>query len=233
VTIAPVALAAAAGAGAGVIHVLTGPDHLAALSPLALSRGRKAWRLGVRWGLGHSGGALVLAGIGLLLRERFDLRILSGWSERAVGVSLVGIGLWALRRAWKSSLHVHPHTHDGVLHVHVHAHAPGQGHDPKTAAGSHAHEHTALGVGFLHGLSGGTHLWASLPALALPVPAAMGYLAGFAASSVVAMAGFAAALGTSVELFPAQARSAHRWVLGGAACAALVTGAVWLAGGAF
>jgi hypothetical protein len=44
-------------APAGVLHVLTGPDHLAAISLLvssgvAASRARAAW-LGVRWGLGH------------------------------------------------------------------------------------------------------------------------------------------------------------------------------------
>jgi hypothetical protein len=41
---------------AGCVHVLTGPDHLSAISMLAsggsASRWRAAW-LGVRWGLGH------------------------------------------------------------------------------------------------------------------------------------------------------------------------------------
>src|SRR5262249_62336555 len=69
VLVAPLALAAAAGLGAGVLHTWTGPDHLAALSPLAVSRGRRAWGLGVRWGIGHSAGALALAGLGLLARE--------------------------------------------------------------------------------------------------------------------------------------------------------------------
>eukprot|EP00439_Symbiodinium_sp_Y106_P061091 s3646_g9.t1 len=49
-------LAAGCGAGAGALHTLSGPDHLAALAPLAL-RVRKgpgaAFRTGMFWGSGH------------------------------------------------------------------------------------------------------------------------------------------------------------------------------------
>jgi hypothetical protein len=41
---------------AGLVHVLTGPDHLTAVSMLAAGGGASRWRaawLGVRWGLGH------------------------------------------------------------------------------------------------------------------------------------------------------------------------------------
>ena len=40
------------GFAAGFAHVVTGPDHLAALAPFASRNGRAAlWRLGLRWGL--------------------------------------------------------------------------------------------------------------------------------------------------------------------------------------
>jgi len=47
-----------AGLAAGLIHVLSGPDHLAAVAPLAGGRGR-AWRAGFLWGLGHSDIAII------------------------------------------------------------------------------------------------------------------------------------------------------------------------------
>ena len=52
--------AALAGLTAGLIHVLSGPDHLAAVAPLANDRSR-AWRTGFLWGLGHSGGVFAVA----------------------------------------------------------------------------------------------------------------------------------------------------------------------------
>ncbi len=43
-----------AGLVAGFVHVLSGPDHLAAIAPYAVDGKSRAWRTGVRWGLGHA-----------------------------------------------------------------------------------------------------------------------------------------------------------------------------------
>mgnify|MGYP003315356662 CR=1 FL=1 len=39
---------------AGAAHVVTGPDHLAALAPIAVQEPARAAKLGFRWGLGLS-----------------------------------------------------------------------------------------------------------------------------------------------------------------------------------
>jgi hypothetical protein len=236
--VAPLAMAAAAGIGAGMLHTWTGPDHLAALSPLAVSRGRRAWGLGVRWGIGHSAGALAVAGIALLARESLQVGLVSSWGDRVVGFSLIAVGGWALLRARRTHLHSHRHSHGGDEHVHVHAHAPGRGHEPaEPAAGStapgHIHGHAALGFGFLHGISGASHLWAALPALALPLSGAVAYLGGFAGGCIVGMGCYSDALGAVLERFPDRAGKLHRRVLTGAAGLAIAVGAWWLAGGAF
>jgi ABC-type nickel/cobalt efflux system permease component RcnA len=229
----PLVMAAAAGLGAGILHTWTGPDHMAALSPLAVARGRKAWGLGVRWGIGHSAGALALAGLGLLARESLKLEVVSSWGERAVGLSLVLVGVWALIRARRTHLHTHRHAHDGSEHVHLHAHVPGRGHEPSPeVARPHVHGHAALGFGFLHGIAGGSHLWAALPALALPVSGAVAYLGGFALGCVAAMGAYAGTLGAVLERFPDRAGTLHRRVLTAAAGLAIVVGVWWLAGGA-
>jgi len=45
------------GIAMGILHVLTGPDHLSALATLSANVGQcRAFGLGVRWGLGHSAG---------------------------------------------------------------------------------------------------------------------------------------------------------------------------------
>ena len=58
----------------GIIHVLTGPDHLSAIATLSgtnIERNtrRSSFMLGVKWGLGHSFGLLLVGGILIGLEE--------------------------------------------------------------------------------------------------------------------------------------------------------------------
>jgi len=88
-----------AGLSAGAIHVLAGPDHLAAVAPLAADRHRRPWTAGMLWGLGHAGGVLLVGIAALVLREVLPLERLSASSERLVGLVLIGIGVWGIRQA--------------------------------------------------------------------------------------------------------------------------------------
>src|SRR5262245_8452511 len=108
---------------AGTIHVWSGPDHLAAIAPLAVRRPQRSWVPGVRWGVGHSAGVALIGLLSLWLRDLLPVDLLSSWGERLVGVMLLGIGLWGLRKAFRNKIHTHEHEHDGERHVHVHVHA--------------------------------------------------------------------------------------------------------------
>ncbi len=88
---------ALAGLGAGALHVVSGPDHLAALGPVAASAPERAVRLGALWGVGHGIGVLAVAAIGRIGVEALDLSVLSGWAELAVGFVLIFLGLRAFR----------------------------------------------------------------------------------------------------------------------------------------
>jgi len=44
----------------GIVHVLTGADHMSALAQLSVGSRFKGFWLGVRWGLGHSAGLLIM-----------------------------------------------------------------------------------------------------------------------------------------------------------------------------
>ena len=116
-------IAALAGALAGFVHVLSGPDHLAAIAPLASNQRRSPWAAGALWGLGHSSGVLVVGLLALWLRGWLPIEAVSSWSERAVGVVLIGIGLWGLHRALRRHVHSHPHAHGPLHHDHAHLHA--------------------------------------------------------------------------------------------------------------
>src|SRR5262245_7739028 len=88
------------GAAAGLFHVLSGPDHLAAVAPLAADERKRGWLAGCTWGIGHASGVVVVAVIAVLLRDILpSIDAISAWGERVVGAALIGIGLWALGRS--------------------------------------------------------------------------------------------------------------------------------------
>src|SRR5918996_3874668 len=87
------------GALAGFFHVLSGPDHLAAVAPLALADRQRGWLTGWTWGIGHAAGVVVVAILAIVLRSALPpIDAISAWSERVVGAALIAVGLWALRR---------------------------------------------------------------------------------------------------------------------------------------
>lgn len=223
-------IAAFSGLLAGLVHVLSGPDHLAAVAPLAADTERRPWLAGLDWGFGHTGGVLVVGALALVLRELLPLEALSSWGERLVGVVLIGIGLWGFRRALGLRVHVHAHTHDGVPHAHVHVHAGGarQAHAPNRAL-PHSHTHAAFAVGVLHGLAGSSHLLGILPALAFPTRAeSIAYLGAFGLATIFAMTAFAAAMGLIAGRARSGGAAIYRNLLYGCSVAAILVGGVWL-----
>jgi hypothetical protein len=53
----------------GIVHVLSGPDHLSALATLSVGGSWQAFWLGIRWGLGHASGLMIIATIFLAGQE--------------------------------------------------------------------------------------------------------------------------------------------------------------------
>jgi hypothetical protein len=209
------------GALAGLFHVLSGPDHLAAVAPLAVEDGRRGWLAGWTWGFGHASGVVVVALLAIVLRDLLPpLDILSAWGERVVGVALIAIGLWALRRG----LNISPgaHRHGAMAHDHLHVHA-----GPAWARRL-GHAHASFCMGILHGIAGSSHFLGVLPALALPTRgAAIEYIVAFGVGTVAAMTVFAAVMGSAGARVHHRA-ALHRGMLLTAATLAIAVGGFWL-----
>ncbi len=189
---------------ASLLHVITGPDHLAAVTPLAIDNRLKAWIVGLGWGLGHVFGMMLIGLLFILFRNLIPVDLISEYSEVIVGIILIFIGIWALWRIFGDKLgrhHSHPHSHtdaEGQSYTHVHNH----GH-PTT--NNHSHNHllavnqsffSALFIGTIHGLAGVSHLIGMLPTLAFPrVSDSAFYLTGFAVGTIVAMVAFSFLMG--------------------------------------
>ena len=211
------------GALAGLFHVLSGPDHLTAVAPLALEDRRRGWLAGWTWGIGHTSGVVVVAVLGVLLRDTLPpVDMLSAWSERLVGGALIGIGLWGLRR----SARIGParHAHGPLSHQHLLVQS-----GPRWMRRL-GHAHTAFYLGVLHGVAGSSHFFGVLPALALPTRgAAIAYILSFGVGTVIAMTAFAAVVGSASSRWTHDGRL-HRVMMTAAAVLAIVVGGVWLVG---
>ena len=228
-------LVALTGLIAGLAHVVSGPDHLAAVAPLAVREHRQSWRTGLRWGMGHSAGVGLVALLLFAVREALPVEVISRWSERLVGVLLIGIGIWTLRRALRVEVHAHRHEHDGAgEHDHVHFHSEGHRHATVTAhVPGVAHPHAAFGIGTLHGLAGSSHFLGVLPTLALPDwSSALGYLSGFGVGTVLAMGGFSWALGWLGQWSSRDHRTTYLGLVRFSAVAAIGVGCWWVWEGA-
>lgn len=187
------------GLAAGAAHVVTGPDHLAALAPIAAEDPARAARLGFRWGLGHGLGVVALGAVGMFAQSWIDVGVVSAWAEVSVGFVLVLVGGWAFLRASRLVVHAHEHDHGQGHedHSHIHVHPSDKDHD---AAEAHlGHSHAAFFVGALHGAAGTGHLLGLLPSLALPPVEAAMYLAAYFVAAVGAMVAFGGLMGALVR----------------------------------
>ncbi len=214
------------GLAAGSIHVLTGPDHLAAIAPLSIEGKNANWLIGLKWGLGHSGGVILVGLFALLFRELIPIDLISNYSERIVGIVLIGIGLWGIKKVIYKNIHIHEHRHDGERHIHIHTHASLKMHN-KTSV--HSHSHAALGIGVIHGFAGSAHLLGVLPALALPTRfEAITYLISFGVGSISAMIIFSIIVSSLSVKFSVLGDKAYHGLLTTFSMAAIVLGGFWL-----
>ena len=219
-------ISAILGFAAGSIHVITGPDHLATVSPLAIENRDKASSIGFKWGIGHTGGVCLLGFLALTLREIIPLNFISGYSERIIGIILIGIGLWGIRKASLNKVHVHYHEHDGNKHIHFHYHGKEMFHKTPKA---HSHTHTAFAVGILHGFAGTSHIFGILPALAFTsgVDAVL-YLLFFGIGTVTAMTAFASIIGYFSKKLEVKGTVIIQSMLASFSAAAILIGFYWI-----
>lgn len=184
---------------ASMLHVISGPDHLAAVTPLAIESKRKSWKVGLLWGLGHIIGMLLIGVLLLVFKEYIPVKAISAQSELLVGIVLIGIGLWSFYRIFNErKKHKHPHIHQAAepfVHIHTHKHNAAKGH-------SHSHKKivkqsliSSFGIGILHGFAGIAHFLLLLPVLSFDNQEAIQYIIGFGIGTVLAMTTYALVLG--------------------------------------
>lgn len=202
------------GCVAGGVHAVSGPDHLAALIPLCMNKGMKAFREGAIWGLGHGLGCSIMGLAGVIFKSFIDIHLVSEYMEYVVGFTLILLGLLGIRRSqkWRKhgpSDHNHGHHHDLTL--------LSKSRQPKRRGdiecGLSINEHhsdrslsiigwfgdildhspsiTILITGIIHGFSGTGHLLGVIPALTYKdITNGMEYLSAFCVGTALSMSVF-------------------------------------------
>ncbi len=189
----------------GFIHALE-IDHMMALTTFVSRRPTlaTAFGFGLRWGIGHSLAVFVAGAILLATGLRWGPGMES-ILEGAVGVALVGVGIWSLRTA--RNLHLqHPGEH-------------------------RAQGHAVASLGVMHGLAGTTAVVALLPVTLLAERAlGFAYLACFGVGVTAGMATFALVAAAAMRGAAARAPAAVERMAGWAGAGSIAVGLWWLRG---
>jgi hypothetical protein len=197
-----VTLAALYGAGSGILHAVTGPDHVLSLGPTALLHPGRSFRIGMRWGAGHALGTLLLSIPLLFLARAVELAVFASLGERLSGLALLLMGLWSLRAQGRPS-----------------------------SAGSkrrdaRAERRDPLLIGLVHGIGGAGSLLLLLPVLVSgSVEKTLLFLIAFALGSTLAMAALTAVFAKIGFKLEKSLISRAQVVMAGIS---IVLGSVWL-----
>ena len=174
----------------GIVHVFTGADHLVAMVPSSITKTKTAIRNGLSWGIGHSSGLILLTLLAFLIKDR--ARVFSDFSELLVGISLLIVGVFAIKKALNLSIHSHSHKHkNGIAHEHLHFHSKKQKKHNK-------HSHALTFLGLFHGMAGGSHFVAAIGLSTLPLATAIICLISYLSGSLISMIFFSSLMSSSI-----------------------------------
>ncbi len=189
-----------AGLIASILHVIMGPDHLAAVMPFAVESKKGAWKIGLSWGFGHLTGMMLIGALFYFFKGLIPINNISSHSEQLVGVVLIAIGAWflySILKKKKSHEYLHSHSENSkVVHSHIPSHNTNKSH-------SHSHDFkvkkssfSSFSIGLLHGLAGIAHFLLFLPVLGFENQSdVLVYIIGFGGGTLLAMTSFAFIVG--------------------------------------
>ena len=199
-----------AGLITSMLHVISGPDHLAAVTPFAIESKKKAWKIGLSWSMGHLAGMMAIGLLFTAFGNLIPIESISEYSEQIVGLVLVGVcvaAIYKIFRRKKEHTHLHVHSeNEPLIHSHEHDHSHEHSHrhvHPKTLKQSNS---ASFSIGLLHGFAGIAHFLLFLPILGFETRSeSVTYITGFGFGIIIAMVAYAVVIGQIAAL----ARNGH------------------------
>ncbi|MDG1890995.1 MAG: hypothetical protein P8L18_06755 [Verrucomicrobiota bacterium] len=191
---------------AGILHVFSGPDHLASIAPASVKARHPAWLYGLVWGGGHALGIGCIAALYFLFNEYALVERISSWSEKLVGLGLIWVGVLGIRTFLSHRVRV-----------------SGQDMDAERS------DRTIFVFGILHGSAGAGHLLGLIPILAMNhVMDVSFYMFAYLLGTIVAMVGFAQGMRRLSDFFITRHSLNLQQLIFTCSLTALVLGGVWL-----
>jgi hypothetical protein len=196
----------------GIIHVLAGVDHLSALATLSVGSSWRAIRLGIRWGLGHSTGLILVTIIFLLLKGEVNMSSFKKYCDGLVGLFMIILGLQSIYSAVKTYRNPQ-HQHLLPLQQQINdlesvlSQDENKKHDSSTTTVPSSLLHfnlkdnttqriVAFVIGVVHGIAGPGGMLGVVPAVEMKsLYSSILYLTSFTVSSTLCMGIFAAVFG--------------------------------------
>lgn len=218
-----------AGIIASVLHVVSGPDHLAAITPFAVDNKRKVWKIGFSWGMGHLVGMLMIGMLFILFKNIIPVEKISEYSEQIVAIVLIGVGAWALYKViFKEKTHNKPpiHAEDKILsYPHREENIVN---NKSTVSVSKKTILSSFIIGVIHGFAGIAHFLLLSPAFSYATKSeSFQYVGGFAIGTVLAMTIYAYLLG-SIAQKSSENKNLLKVIRFAGGLFALLIGAYWL-----
>ena len=196
-------------------------DHVAAVThfiSLEPDPMRSAW-FGVRWAIGHALSVLLLGSLILLLHLKFDPAF-ERYAELAVGMTLIGLGIWRLFLLYQERRHVHRHAHRSTEHTHSHSHEPRR---------EHVHRFAPVFVGLVHGAAGTAEVFVLIPITLISTTwLAYTYIGLFSLGCATTMGGYGYVVGRFYRRASATGQRIYRTLVILTSLSGLVLGVVWI-----
>ena len=195
-------------------HV-TAVTHFISLEPDPI---RSAW-FGFRWAMGHAVTVLALGSLILLLHLKLDPNF-ERYAELAVGITLVGLGIWRLLLLARERRHTHHHAHRTKEHSHVHTHEPGR---------EHVHRFAPTLVGMVHGASGTAELFVLIPITLITTTwLAYLYIGLFSMGCAMTMSTYGYVVGRFYRRASATGQRIYRVLVVVTSGSGLILGMIWI-----
>lgn len=196
-------------------------DHVAAVThfiSLDPDPVKSAW-FGCRWALGHAVSVLLLGSLILMLRLKFDPAF-ERYAELAVGITLIGLGVWRLFLLFQERWHAHRHAHQKKAHAHPHTHEPGH---------NHVHRFAPTVVGLVHGAAGTAEVFVLIPITLIQVTwLAYLYIALFSLGCASTMSLYGYVVGRFYRRANQTGQRIYRTLVILTSLSGLVLGVIWV-----
>jgi hypothetical protein len=183
----------------GIIHVLAGVDHLSALATLSVGSSWRAIRLGIRWGLGHSTGLILVTIIFLLLKGEVDINSFKKYCDGLVGLFMIVLGIQSIYSAVKTFRNILPQQQQqGTLDLERSLKDDHKKHDQSfiNLKDNTTQRVVAFVIGVIHGVAGPGGMLGVVPAVEMKsLYSSILYITSFTISSTLCMGLFAAVFG--------------------------------------